>query len=229
MGKVIIHSRSCEDPITWIGEAAGICWGADTSDPVKNYKRGVDCIQNQHGRTWEFPDVFFVLDDYSARVIREFYTHIGGAPTRLQESTRYVDYSDFDYVTPHSIEKDPYAKTLWDRMMENTAGTLKLLEEEYDIPREDTGMGLPLGMETRVIVKMNMRTLIDMSHQRLCTRAYWEYRELMRDLMKALSDYSEEWATVVRNLFVPKCEFLNGCPERHCCGRRPQLERKPFN
>lgn len=57
--------------------------GADTTDQKKNYKRGIECLENDRGRTIEFPDVYMVLDGYSARVMREWYTHIGGAPTRL--------------------------------------------------------------------------------------------------------------------------------------------------
>ncbi len=41
-----------------------------------------------------------MLEGYSARVIRKWYTHIGGQPTRLQASTRYIDYEHgFSYVT----------------------------------------------------------------------------------------------------------------------------------
>lgn len=86
------HPYTTRNPITMIGTEAGICWGADTTNEEKNYKRGIDCLENEHGRTFEFPDVYAVLDGYSARVIREWYTHIGGAPTRLQASTRYIDY-----------------------------------------------------------------------------------------------------------------------------------------
>ena len=100
MGKVIILPETSEKPITLIGTRAGICWGADISDAAKNYKRGLDCIRSGHGRTFEYVNVEVVLDGYSARVIREWYTHIGGSPTRLQASTRYIDYGAFAYVTP---------------------------------------------------------------------------------------------------------------------------------
>ena len=102
MSKVIIKTdRTCPDPIRLIGEMAGVCYGADTEDIEKNFKRGINCLKSQHGRTFEFPDVYMILDGYSARVIREFYTHIGGLPTRLQSSTRYIDYSKngFEYIT----------------------------------------------------------------------------------------------------------------------------------
>ena len=113
MGQVIILPETTKQPITLIGERAGICWGADTSDPEANYRRGWDCITSGHGRTLEFVNVELLIDGYSARVIREWYTHIGGAPTRLQASTRYIDYGEFDYVVPPSIrERNGYDDAL---------------------------------------------------------------------------------------------------------------------
>lgn len=218
MGQVIILPETTENPITLIGKMAGVCYGSNIDDDKKNYKRGLDCIKSMHGRTTEFPDVYMILDGYSARVIREFYTHIGGAPTRLQASTRYIDYEHgFDYITPHSIKNNPDANKIWTLMMENIKSSLEILDT-IGIPREDTGMGLPLAMGTKVVVKINCRTLTDMSHQRKCTRAYWEFRELFRDIENSLSEYSEEWEEYVNNYFMPKCEYLNYCPEKNSCG-----------
>lgn len=66
----------------------------NTSDDKKNYKHGLSCIESEHGRTWEFPDVYAIIDGYSAKVVREWYTHVGGAPTRLQASTRLLKELD---------------------------------------------------------------------------------------------------------------------------------------
>ena len=104
MGKItILTDTTPKNPITLIGRRAGVCWGADISDDNKNYKRGLSCLKDNHGRTFEFPCVDLIIDGYSSRVIREWYTHIGGSPTRLQESTRYVDCENFDYIIPRSI------------------------------------------------------------------------------------------------------------------------------
>jgi thymidylate synthase (FAD) len=227
MGKIIISERTVKDPITLIGEMAGVCYGAPTHDPEKNYKRGIHNLKSGHGRTWEFPDVYLVLDGYSARVVREWYTHIGGAPTRLQSSTRYIDYvkGGFKYITPHSIENNARAKEIWDDLMDSINITLAFLEQECGIPHEDTANGLPLGMETTVVCRVNLRTLIDMSHQRMCTCAYWEYRELFRDLCKALSEYSDEWKKLVDEYFMPKCKYLGYCNEgKRTCGLMPLKE-----
>lgn len=55
MGTIKILDRTTVDPITLIGEMSGICYGSDTNDKEKNYKRGLDCIRSNHGRALEFP------------------------------------------------------------------------------------------------------------------------------------------------------------------------------
>jgi len=223
MGHIIILPETTKQPITLIGERAGICCGADTSDPEKNYKRGWDCITSGHGRTLEFPEVHMILDGYSARVIREWYTHIGGAPTRLQASTRYIDYAKFEYVMPPSIAKDEDTRECYQDCMQMIAQDIEWMIKQ-GVPREDAAMLLPLGMTTRVVDKRNLRNLIDMSRQRMCNRAYWEFRELFGDIYGALSKVSDEWNELVGEVFYPKCEILHYCPEKHGCGKYPGRE-----
>ena len=220
MGTVTIMPETTKQPITLIGQMAGVCWGADTTDEARNYKRGIDCLESGHGRTFEFPDVYMILDGYSARVMREWYTHIGGAPTRLQASTRYIDYGNFDYIVPPSIAKDDETRECYQDSMQMIAQDVKWLIEQ-GVPREDAALLLPLGMTTRVVCKHNLRNLIDMSRQRMCNRAYWEYRELFDDLWNALCNYSDEWKAVVHKTFRPKCYEYGYCPEKHGCGKYP--------
>ena len=222
MGSVIIQTYTCRNPITMIGVEAGICWGADTTVDRKNYLRGVDCLESGHGRTFEFPDVYLILDGYSARVIREWYTHVGGLPTRLQASTRYIDYEHgFAYVTPPSIADNVLAREVYDQMMSNIHHHLEQLDA-LGIPREDSAMGLPLGMETKIVCKHNLRNLMDMSRQRMCSRAYHEYRRLFSDLCDQLGNYSEEWKYIVEHYFMPKCKIAGFCTEKYSCGLMPR-------
>ena len=218
MGKVIILPETTERPITMIGQMAGVCRGVDTSDDERNYKRGWDCITSGHGRTMEYPDVYMVLDGYSARVIREWYTHIGGMPTRLQASTRYIDYGAFEYVTPKSIEMDEDVLECYQDCMQMIAQDINWLINQ-GVPREDAALLLPLGMTTRIVDKRNLRNLIDMSRQRMCSKAYWEFREMFGDIQIALCDYSSEWMALVTTQFKPKCDLLGYCPEKQGCGR----------
>ena len=219
MGNILILEETTKKPLTLMGQRAGVCWGGNITDPEKNYKRGLDCLESGHGRVMEYVNVEMVLDGYSARVIREWYTHIGGAPTRLQASTRYIKYDNFEYIVPERIKKNEEAYKRYTDMMDNISDTCKYLEEELNIPREDAAMLLPLGMSTKVVDKRNLRNLVDMSHQRLCNRAYWEYRVLFNDICKALSEVSGEWKYIVDNYFVPKCDISGVCTEKKSCGR----------
>ena len=215
---ITILPETTKNPITLMGERAGVCWNADITDANKNYQRGLDCIKAGHGRVMEFVNVEMIIDGYSARVIREWYTHIGGAPTRLQESTRYVDCENFDYYIPPTINNDFVRKTSYISLMALLKRSYQKLIDD-GASKEDAAMILPLGMKTKIVDKRNLRNLVDMSRQRMCGRAYIEYRQLFFDISKALSDYSPEWKELVDMLFYPKCKELGYCPEKHSCGK----------
>ena len=223
MGIVTIHSETCKTPITLIGKLVGICYGSDVSNDSKNYKRGMNCIKAGHGRVLEFATCFMSIQGYSARVIREFYTHIGGAPTRVQESTRYIDYSDFTYYVPDTIAENAKAIQYYTEAMNVIQDNFKKLLAA-GISKEDAANILPLGMNSGTSVHMNARTLENMANQRLCNRAYKEYRDLMNDIIQALSDYSEEWRTLCDLIMVCKCDKTGYCVEEYGCGRYPSKE-----
>lgn len=223
MGTITILPETTKNPITLMGQRAGCCWNANISDDEKNYKRGLDCIKSGHGRVMEYANVEMIIDGYSARTIREWYTHLGGTPTRLQASTRYIDYNNFTYVTPTSIKKNTIALQIYKDMMSNISTSLKSLEA-LSIPKEDAAMGLPLAMTTKIVDKRNLRNLVDMSRQRMCSRAYHEYRELFKDICNALREYSDEWKWIVDNLFHAKCDEVGYCTEAKSCGRKPKRQ-----
>lgn len=220
---VIILPETTRNPIQLIGRRAGVCWGADITDATKNYNRGLDCLKSNHGRTLEFVNVEAVLSGWSARCIREWYTHIGCLPTRLQASTRYINYSKgFDYVIPNKIKNNPEAMEKYISTIKTIKENANILETEYGIPREDVANLFPLGMHTTIVDKRNLRNIIDMSHQRMCTRAYWEFKELFTEYSNQLKSIDDEWRYIVDNYFKPKCELTGYCTEKKSCGRKPK-------
>lgn len=223
-GRVIILSETTDEPLTFSGNLCGVCWGADTSDHSKNFKRGLKCLRSGHGRVLEYPQIYMILDGWSAKVIREFYTHIIDV-TRLQASTRYIDYKDFEYIVPPSIEANDEAKKIYSQTIKNIKEGLERLNE-LNIPKEDSSGLLPLNYSTKVVVRIGLRELINMSEQRMCSRAYHEYRDLMSEILSALSVYSDEWKYLIEEekIFAPKCQKLGYCPEKNSCGRKPKRE-----
>lgn len=223
MGTIKILEQTCKEPIQLIGQCAGIAYGSDTTDAQKNYKRGMSCIKAGHGRVLEFADVYMDIQGYSARVIREFMRHVAGGLTVIQESTRYIDYTDFDYIIPPQIHAKDMAEPIYKYAMEQIQAAARDLKA-CGVSKEDIANILPLGMTTGLSCKHNLRTLENMAHQRFCSRAYWEFQNLMQDLKEALSNYSEEWKTLCDMLFIPKCERYGYCEEEYSCRRYPMKD-----
>lgn len=226
MGTITILPETTKNPITLMGMRAGTCWNANITDNEKNYKRGLDCIKSGHGRVMEFVNVEMIIDGYSAKVLREYYTHIGGSPSRLQASTRYIDYSKgngFDYVTPQSISKDEDVAGTWYSVMRYINTNIQHLINN-GVPIEDATMLLPLAYSSKMVDKRNLRSLVDMSRVRMCSRAYHEYRKMFNDICNALREYSDEWKWIVDNLFHAKCDEVGYCTESKSCGRKPKRQ-----
>ena len=147
-------------------------------------------------------------------MIRELYTHIGGSPTRVQASTRYITYNDFAYVLPAGLSEEQeqvYKSTM--KSIQNGYNQLKELGCKNDI----TGYILPLAMESTCVVKMNARTLENMFNQRLCNRALLEFKSIMGALRQKIKALDEEWCWIADKLFVPKCIKQGGCFEEYPC------------
>jgi thymidylate synthase (FAD) len=112
---------------------------------------------------------------------------------------------------------------VYNNTMSVIQNSIQELEKQHKIPREDASMLCPLGMTTAEVDKRNVRNLIDMSRNRECSRAFWEYRQLFNDVKFALSKWSEEWQELIDLTFYPKCVEFGYCPESKSCHRYPTL------
>ena len=213
MIKVIDYTKN---PLTLMGKVAAKCWDSNPSPQI-----GIDCIESNHGRILEYPDITVEISDYSARCIRELYTHIIGT-SRIQQSTRYVNMNSFDYYVPDSITNDKQAKATYDKCMVNIMKSYSILRE-LGIPKEDCANLLPLGSNTKIVLKINGRAILHMAELRLCNRALKEYRELMNELLNTISNLDDEWTKII-SYAKPKCEILGYCNEKKSCGKYPQKE-----
>lgn len=90
---------------------------------------------------------------------------------------------------------------------------------EAGIPAEDARAVLPNACATSMVVSTNLRELIHVANLRLCTRAQYEIRMLVKGMCDALTE-KEPW---LKEYLVPKCERLGFCDEDKSCGRKPQL------
>ena len=161
------------------------------------------------------------------------------------QSQRYVRLEDFRYVIPPEIEKIPEAKAQFVKAMnEDAAKYLELvrtLEESHTAAlvaqgmpekaarakaakqaNEDARFVLPNACETKMVMTMNCRSLLNFFSLRCCRRAQWEIREVARQMLKLV-------LPLAPHIFAaagPRC--LNGsCPEgAMCCGKQTQVREE---
>lgn len=202
--------RHTEYPLRTIGNLAATCYNTTVKDDAHATRIGKHCISSNHGRNLELAQLILKIT-CSARVGRELYTHIGGMPTRLQSSTRYITYDNFDYYVPEF--NDSVIEEEYRNVMNFIKGFYKLMKE-HGIDNDKTGYILPLAMETQIIISCNARMLVNMFNQRLCYRTLSEFRLGMRILKKQLSMLDEEWKWIGDRLFVPKCVAERRCVEK---------------
>lgn len=142
-----------------------------------------------------------------------------------QQSQRYVNAEDFQYITPPSIENIPEAKERYEKFMKEVglvySDLQKILQENGKGKKsnEDARFVLPQGVESKIVVTMNCRSFLHFFELRCCERAQWEIREMAWAMLNIL----KEELPVIFNMAGPKCERLGCCPEgdKFTCGKYP--------
>ena len=71
--------------------------------------------------------------------------------------------------------------------------------QQEGVPNEDARYILPNACVTSMYISCNLRELIHIANERLCTRAQWEIRELVKQMV-ALVDPELQF------MLVPKCK-----------------------
>jgi thymidylate synthase (FAD) len=141
-----------------------------------------------------------------------------------QQSQRYVDGGNFSYILPPSIAGHSEARERFLHCMDKIGEAYReikdLLEKAgHDKAKEDARFLLPQAAETRILLSMNCRSLLNFFEQRCCARAQWEIRALATAMLKEC----RRVLPVVFRHAGARCDRLGYCPEgdKFTCGRHP--------
>ncbi len=161
------------------------------------------------------------------------------------KSQRYVKEGMFEYITPPEIASDEKAKELYIKTME---ADQKAYDELADIlykkhyadmvaegmdekaaakaaekkAIEDARFVLPNACETKMVVTMNARSLMNFFHHRCCVRAQWEIRDLADEMLRLV----KEVAPTLFKKAGPSC-VAGPCPEgKMTCGSTVAMREK---
>ena len=224
--KPVVHLISRpENMLKTIYTAARTCYSADipiniynsTDDEEKMLKLIERVVGSGHYSVIEHVQVSFAISNVSRACTHQLVRH--RHMSFSQKSQRYVkEKGQFDYLIPPTIEKDEALKKKFVDFMEEISK--KYTEfTEAGIPAEDARAVLPNACATSIVASLNLRELIHIANLRLCTRAQYE----IRTMVKAMCDELIKVEPWLKPYLVPKCERLGFCDEDKSCGRKPKL------
>jgi len=102
-----------------------------------------------------------------------------------QESQRYVDMSNPEFVVPPDIAANARAMEIWQGVMEEIQAAYRELRQ-LGIRKEDARFLLPNATATRIVMTMNFRELRHFIKIRTDPAAQWEIRELAHRILDIL-------------------------------------------
>lgn len=174
-------------------------------------------LDSGHHSVLEHVQFTFMISGVSRSLTHQLVRH--RLCSTSQQSQRYCGLEDgvFEYVTPSAIEKNEEAKEVFEYCMQTISEAYRTLTE-LGIAAEDARAVLPNACCTNLTMSMNIRELIHISNERLCTCAQAEIRTMVRMMVKEVLKQLD----FLTPYLVPKCEMLGYCnePARRSCGRK---------
>ena len=181
--------QSTPNPVETISKIASICYDSDPKNPLGLVKH---LYKNGHHSVFEHIYFTFKIEGISRACSHQLVRHRMCSFT--QRSQRYCSENEFEFVTPPTVVDNLF----YERQM----NTIRELYETYDylgVPNEDSRYLLPNACVTSLYLSCNLRELIHIANERLCARAQWEIRDLVKQMVALVEPE-------IQFMLVPKCK-----------------------
>lgn len=106
-----------------------------------------------------------------------------------QQSQRYVDEGNFNYVEPHLIRDNPEAHIIFTHFIQEVKRIYSELQK-LGITNEDARFILPNAVESEIVVTANFRQWRHIIGLRGSPDAQWEIREVAIEILKTLKNHA---------------------------------------
>lgn len=188
----VILTQQTPNPIETIAQIASICYDSDPKNPMKLVQH---LYKNGHHSVFEHIYFTFKIDGISRACSHQLVRHRHCA--FAQRSQRYCNEDGFECVLPPSIDD---TEAYWDynsTLIDIRQGYANL--QAKNIPNEDARYILPNACATSLYLSCNLRELIHICNERLCSKAQWEIRELVQEMVNLVDPD-------LKFMLVPKCK-----------------------
>lgn len=181
------------EPEKLVAAAARLCYSDKSADelmenftPDKVEAFVAKLVSLGHESPMEHACFTFAIDGISRACSHQLVRHRVGV-SFSQKSQRYVKESQFEYVTPPKIAKNPELAEKFDKAMSDMQAVYAELLAA-GVPAEDARFVLPNAASTSLVVTMNVRSLWHFFELRCCNRAQWEIRALANAMLKEVRE-----------------------------------------
>ena len=180
--------QATPNAVETIAKIASICYD---SDP-KNYMGLVKHLYaGGHHSVFEHIYFTFKIEGISRACSHQLVRHRHCSFT--QRSQRYCSEDGFEVVKPETIADDWYGE--FQGAIQGCYSGL----QKGGVPNEDARYILPNACATSLYMSLNLRELIHLANERLCVRAQWEIRDLVREMCNLVDPQ-------LQFMLVPKCK-----------------------
>ena len=181
--------QSTPNPIETIARIASICYDSNPKNPLGLTKH---LYRNGHHSVFEHIYFTFKIEGISRACSHQLVRHRHCSFT--QRSQRYCEEDGFEYITPPTLDYNTF-----EREIESIKEQYRNHRVEVGVPNEDARYILPNACATELYLSCNLRELIHIANERLCTRAQWEIRRLVKEMVSLVDP-------ALQFMLVPKCK-----------------------
>jgi thymidylate synthase (FAD) len=177
------YLRGKGTPEELIEHAGRVCYRSEGSgDPGRFIRLR---LREGHESIIEHASATFEISGLSRAASHQLVRH--RLASYSQESQRYVDMSDPEWVLPPAVFRDARARTIWEGFASQVRTAYRALRE-LGVRKEDARFVLPNAAATRIIVTMDFRELLHVFRLRISPEAQWEIREACVRMLELVSE-----------------------------------------
>ena len=246
MAKVTLIAHTAE-PERIVASAAKLCYSSSDimgiREGLTDEKTAafVDMLSEiGHESPIEHASFTFGIEGVSRSLLAQITRH--RIASFSVQSQRYVKENNMEYVTPPEISANSTALDIYTKAMQDAQDTYNKLadilqEKHYNnlissgmdeksakrtsekMAIEDARFVLPNACETKIVMTMNARSLMNFFKHRTCNRAQWEIRDVAKQMLKLVYG-------VAPNLFKkagPPCLFGPCTEGKMSCGKKKEV------
>lgn len=144
-------------------------------------------IRRGHGSILEHASASFRILGASRAFTHQLVRH--RIASFSQQSQRYIDEGEFNFIIPPSIAENEEALSLYREFIEKSRETYAALRQ-LKIKKEDARFLLPNALESQIVFSANFRELRSIFSLRLEKAAQWEIRRVCLAMLKIMQEHA---------------------------------------